>query len=144
MTALPSWVQGRDIAIIVSKENAVVEVSSRELKKIFKYEKQYWDRGRRIYLIMREAGSREKETVLKNIYEMTGEKLKKFWLSKLFRGEITSLPKVLGSGKAVKSFVSQVPNSIGYIDASFADGSIKVLRIDGKLPGQAGYALFYE
>ena len=131
-----------DIAIIVYKDNPTTDLSFKDLVKIFEQEEQYWKDNRKIYLIMQPSGRPEKETVLKKIYNKSNdEELKKFWLGKMFRGEITSFPKTLSSNEAVKRFVSQLPDSIGFIDSSFADESVKVLRIDGKLPGEKGYVL---
>ena len=132
---------GGEIAVIVSKVNPTDAISLKELVKIFKQEKQYWGEGKKIYLILREAGSAEKQLVLKRVYGMEDEELKKFWLGKLFRQEIASFPTTLSSNEAVKRFVSQVPNAVGVIDASFVDDSVKVLRINGKEPGESGYAL---
>ena len=129
------------LAVVVNKESPAEGLSFNELVKIFKQEKQYWESGQKIYLIMRESGAPEKELLLKKVYRMEDEKLKKFWLGKLYRGEITALPKTLGSNEAVKRFVRQAPNAIGVIDASFVDETVKILRIDGKRPGEAGYAL---
>jgi ABC-type phosphate transport system substrate-binding protein len=130
-----------EIAVIVNKDNSTDAVSFRDLSKIFRQEKQYWEDGKRIYLILQEAGSPEKEIVLQRLYKMKGEELKQFWLIKMFRGEITSFPKTFSSNEAVKRFVSEVPNAIGFIDASSADETVKVLRLDGKLPRDAGYVL---
>ena len=130
-----------NIAIIVNKANPTDELSSTDLVKIFAQDKQYWENGKKVYLIMQEAGSLEKKVILKKIYKMGDEELKRFWLAKMFREEIASFPKTLSSNEAVKRFISQVPNAIGFIDASFVDESVKVLRIDKKLPGEKGYVL---
>lgn len=140
----PSEAAAGEIAVIVSKANPTEAISFRELVKIFKQEKQYWETGGKIYLIMQETGAAEKATVLKKIYQMEEQELKKFWLGKLFRQEIASFPKTLSSNEAVKRFVSQVPSAVGVIDASFVDDSVKVLRIDGKGPGESGYVLADE
>lgn len=130
-----------DLAVIVNKENVTDGVSYKDLVKIFKQEKKYWEDGQKIYLVMHETGSSEKRIALKKIYKMGDEELKKFWLAKMFRGEIPSFPKTLGSSEAIKRLVGQVPNSIGLIDAALVDGSVKVLRIEGRLPGEKGYVL---
>lgn len=129
------------VAVVVSQDNPVNELSLKELMKIFRQEKQFWRAGKKIYLIMQETGTPEKATVLKKIYQMEEQELKKFWLGKLFRQEIASFPKTLRSNEAVKRFVSQVPSAVGVIDASFVDDSVKVLRIDGGGPGESGYVL---
>jgi hypothetical protein len=42
---------------------------------------------------------------------------------------------------AVKAYVAQTPGAIAYIRASDADDSVKVLKVDGKSPGDADYGL---
>lgn len=143
LTALSADAVGaQTIAIIVNRENATQEVSFKELVKIFKQEKRHWNGGRRIYLVLRDAGSHEREIILKKVYGMrTNMELKNFWIMKQFRGELFSFPRIFRSNEGIKVFVSQVPNAIGFIDAAFVDDRVQALRIDGKLPGEAGYVL---
>lgn len=136
-----SFAYSLDVAVIVNKQNPVNSVSFTELTKLLKQEKQYWEGGKKVYLILQEAGSNEKKIVLKRVYQMTDEDLKKYWLGKMFRGEIASFPKTLGSSEAVKRFISQVPNAIGFIDSSAMDATVKALNVDGKSPGEQGYPL---
>ena len=133
--------QAGDIAVIVNKGNPVQDIRFPELVKIFKIEKKYWDSGEKIYLVLRETGSPEKNVVLKKIYKTDDPGLKTLWLSRIYREDITAFPKTLNSNEAVIRFVRQVPNAIGFIDSSFVDTRVKVLRIDGDLPGQEGYPL---
>ncbi len=130
------------VAIIVNLENTTEGVSSSELVKIFKQEKQHWPGGKQIYLVMREAGSPERAIVVKKVYRMRNDfELKKLWIMKQFRGTLFSFPKVLKSNEAVTTFVHHAPSAIGYIDAASVDDRVRVLPIDGKLPGEAGYLL---
>jgi hypothetical protein len=41
----------------------------------------------------------------------------------------------------VLRFVFNVPGAIGYARASEVDSTVKVLRVDGLLPGEDGYGL---
>ena len=132
---------GGEIAIIVNKDNAVEDVSFTDLVRIFKMEKKIWDDGSQIYLVTRGSLSPEKEAVLKTVYKMDEQELKKFWLVKIYQGTVPSFPKVIASNQSMKAFVQQVPNAVGYIDAAYADDSVKVLKIEGKLPGENGYKL---
>jgi hypothetical protein len=72
---------------------------------------------------------------------MNDLELKQFWLGKLYRGEIASFPRVVDSDVAVKRLVARAPGALGFVDAAALDGSVKVLHIDGKLPGEPGYLL---
>jgi phosphate transport system substrate-binding protein len=130
-----------EVAVVVSTANPTDEVSFGDLVRIFRQEKQYWAHGERIYLVMREAGAVERAIIMKKVYKMEDEEIKRFWLGKLYRGEVAEFPQTLASNEAVKRFVSQVPNAIGVVDAAELDGRVKALRIDGKLPTDAGYAL---
>lgn len=132
---------GGEIAIIVNKDNAVEDISFTDLVRIFKMEKKFWDDGSQIYLIMQGSRSPEKEAILKTVYKMGDQELKQFWLAKIFQGSVPSFPKVIASNQSVKAFVRQVPNAVGYIDAAYADDSVKVLKVNGKLPGEDGYKL---
>lgn len=137
----PGVARAGEVAVIVNRENPVDDLTYDQLVKTFKQDKRHWNDGRPIYLIMQEAGSPEKELVLKKVFKMDQEELKKFWLTRIFRGEIPSFPKTLSSNAAVRRFVGQVAVAIGFIDASAADETVKVLRIDGRIPGDKGYLL---
>lgn len=136
---LPAF--ARNVAVIVNKGNPVKEITLTELSKIMKLERQYWEGGKKVYLILQESGSAEKEVLLKKVYRMSDQDLKKYWLGKMFRGEISSFPKTLSSSEAIKRFISQVPNAIGVIDPVAADADVKILKVDGKRPGDEGYVL---
>ena len=138
---VPHETLSADVAVIVNKSNPETEFSFREVTRIFKMEKKYWKDGRKIYFVMQEAGALEKQIILKKVFKMNAQQLKKFWLAKIFRAEISSFPKTLGSNESVIRFVREVPYAVGFINASSLDKSIKVLAIDGKRPGQVGYLL---
>ena len=41
----------------------------------------------------------------------------------------------------MRQHVATTAGAVGYVDAVMADASVKVLRIEGKLPGEPGYPL---
>ena len=129
------------VAVIVNHKNPTSDLTEKELVKIFKLEKQHWSNGKKIYLILQEFGSDEKKVALKKIYRMKDDELKRYWLGKLYRGEISSFPKTMGSNESVKRFVGQVPNAIGFVNVKDTDDNIKTLRIEGKLPSDENYFL---
>ena len=59
----------------------------------------------------------------------------------IFSGEAGDAPKTLASTNGVLRFVFNVPGAIGYVRASEVDPSVKMLRVDGRLPGEPGYRL---
>ncbi len=130
-----------EIAVIVNQSNSTDELSSRSLEKIFKLRSRHWGNGSKIHLVLPEEGSAVKSLLLETVYEMSATKLKKFWLSKLYRGEISSFPQTRASLEATHRFINKAPNAIGVVDSSYVPDDVKVLAIDGRLPGEAGYPL---
>ncbi len=127
------------VAIVVNKENPVSDISLAELKDIFLGVQQSWESGGRIVAVGREEGSEEKEIVLDKIYNMSGTQLKQYWTAKVIRGNNVHPPKTFPSDALIKKLVQRVPNAVGYIRADQADDSVKVLKVEGKEPGQTSY-----
>lgn len=140
----PAAAESAELAVVVSPDNPIDNIEWNDLIKIFKLDKQYWRRNEKIYLVLRESGSKEKSVVLERIYQTSDEGLKKLWLAKMYRGEIVSFPSVLNSNEAVIRFVNQVPTAVSVIDAAYRDERVKTLRIDGALPGETGYPLTFN
>src|SRR4051812_46703654 len=137
MAMLPA--RGMDIAIVVNKDNPVSELSFRELTALFELQQQFWKGGTRVHVIIPQAGRPERNVMLKTVYHRTDDSLNKYWLNRMFKAEITDLPQIEPSDEKVKQEVAHRPNAIGFIDASKVDDTVKVLRIDGLLPGVEKY-----
>jgi len=140
---LISACQAKDVAIVVNKANPITELSLQDLRQIFKAERQFWD-GKKIHLLMREEGAWEKEIILKKVYTMSDEELKKFWLGKIFRGEVTTFPQIISSPLMINKLIQNLAGAIGFLDSQAVDANVKVIKIEGRLPGQEGYALKKE
>jgi hypothetical protein len=138
-------VYGVDFGIVVNKTNRVEDLSLRELTKIFKAEKLFWDDGKKVVLILPETALEEKKILLNVIYKTSDEELKKFWLAKIFRNEIPLAPKVLSSTTAIVKFIEKVEGSIGIIKLDGPlEAGLKIVKINGKLPGEPNYELRSE
>jgi ABC-type phosphate transport system substrate-binding protein len=145
LPVLPSLAQGQTaseegLAIIVNQSNPVENLSSVELRKVFLGEKSHWTNGRRITLVMMDPGP-ERKSVLRDIYHMNESDLSNHFIHGLFTGEVFVSPKTLATPVEVRKFVFNVPGAIGYVRAADADSSVKVLRIDGRLPDDKEYKL---
>lgn len=132
-------VYGMDVAIIVNKDNPINELTFRELTAIFELQQQFWKGGSKVRVIMQKAGCPEKNVMLKHVYHRTDESLNKYWLIRMFKAEIADLPEIEASNEKVKQEVSKQVDAIGFIDASKVDDTVKVLKIDGLLPGAETY-----
>lgn len=135
---------GLDIAIVVNRENPVDELTMREVEAIFELRQQFWKGGDRVYVIIQQARRAERNVMLKKVYRQTDQGLNKYLLHRMFKGEIADLPQIESSNDKVKQEIRRRPNAIGFIDAATVDRSVKVLKIDGLLPGSENYRLKSE
>jgi hypothetical protein len=90
---------------------------------------------------MMEPGQPERDVVLREICKMGESDFRRRLLQGLLTGEILVSPKTLATPVGVRKFVFNVPGAIGYLRPGEVDGSVKVLRIGGRLPGDAEYPL---
>jgi hypothetical protein len=140
--ALPAQsIQGGDIAVVVHPETPVDAVSMADVRKLFRGERQYWTPEIPVVLLVRAPVSRERETVLRVIYQMNEAQFKQYWIAKIFRAEATSGPKIVYSNDIANQLVGAVPGAVGFMPAGEVKAPLKILRVDGKKPGEPGYAI---
>ena len=133
---------GEAVAIVAHPQVAIDDLSLNQLKSIFLAEQQYWPDRTRITLLVRAAQAPERDLILNEIYGMSEDRYRQYWIAKMFRSEVASGPKIVFSTDMLRDLVTVIPGSIGFVPASAAVGmDLKVIRIDGKLPGEEGYPL---
>lgn len=135
--------RGDSLAVVVHRDVDIDDVTINELRRIFLAEQQYWPDKSRIVLLIREPETHERRIVLERIYEMTEPEFRRYWIAKVFKAEIPSGPKVVLSVNMARDLVSVIPNSITFMRSADAGSDFKVIRVDGKLPDEDGYALNY-
>jgi ABC-type phosphate transport system substrate-binding protein len=129
------------IAVIVNIENPVDHLSVSELQRIVLGERQSWSTKIPLVLMMRNEQSRERSLLLQKVCRMTDSEYHHYWTGKIFRGEVTSEPVTLPSVGTALNFVSSIKGGISFVDGANVRPGVKVLRIDGRLPGEPGYPL---
>ena len=131
----------QNLAIIVNTSNPVDSLSMSELRHVFLGERRHWPNGRRITLVMMEPGQPERKALIREVCQMNESDFSQHFLHGLFTGEVFVSPKTLASPVGVRKFVFNVPGAIGYVRATDVDSSVKVLRVDGRLPDDKEYGL---
>jgi ABC-type phosphate transport system substrate-binding protein len=130
-----------DLAIVVHPKNDADDFTFDEMRGIFLLGEQYWPGRRRIVLLMPPSGSPEKDVLLKTLFKMKEEDLRKYWVQKLFAGEILAIPSVLTSTDRVPAALKQREGAISVMLKSRVPPGLKILAIDGKRPGDPDYPL---
>jgi hypothetical protein len=128
-----------DVAVVVHPEVPADNLSSSELRKLLFGERQFWFSKLRVTVLI--PAGRERTVALKTVYRMTEAEFRRFWISKIFRGEASSGPKIVYSDDMAAELAAAIPGGLALVDAAHVPRGLKVLRIDGRLPGEKGYPL---
>ncbi len=138
---MPAVASAADIAIITHPGVPVDDLPFADVRKIFLGDKQFWASNLRVTLLVRAPVSKEREAVLKVIYQMTEAQFRQYWVGKVFRADAASGPKIVYSSEMAMELVAQLPGAIAFVEASQIPKGVKVLKINGLLPGEKGYQL---
>jgi hypothetical protein len=129
------------VAIVVHPATEVENLSFAELREIFRGERQFWDDGRRVTLLVRAPVAAERRLVLERIYEMDEDEFREYWIGKMFRAEVAAGPKLVYSADMARELVTVIPGAITFVPVSEVSSDSKVVRIDGLLPSDPDYPL---
>src|SRR4051794_17902282 len=129
------------LAIVVHQSNPVDSLTFSELRRIFLLDTQTWPHGRKITVVLRDKGQPERADAIRMICGLTEADYDKHILFRTFQGSVNIGPRALQSAAALLRFVFSAPGAIGVVGADQADATVKVLRIDGLVPGEARYPL---
>lgn len=143
-TAMAQQHESGDIAVVVNSKNPTPGLSLPQLRKIFRGEQQFWTFKAPVLVLMRAPGAPERSVALKAVLQMSEGDYKHFWAQKIFRGEVSTEPVITYSNGTQNEGVANIPGAIALIKAREVSAGVKVLRIEGRLPGEQGYPLSEE
>jgi hypothetical protein len=140
--ALPAQSRDADVAIVVHPDTPVDTMALADVRKVFRGERQYWTPSNiPVVLLVRAPVSRERDVVLRVIYQMSEPQFKQYWIARIFRAEATSGPKIVYSNDVANQLAGAIPGAVGFMPAAEVKPPLKILRVDGKLPGEPGYLI---
>lgn len=120
------------MAVVVNKENNVGNLTSIHLSKIFRSEMKKWPDGKSIVVVLHKDSPGEAKT-LERLAKINAADLKALIASH------KDFIVMADSDADVLKIVQSTPGAIGFVDVRSVDNSIIVVRVDGKLPMEAGY-----
>jgi ABC-type phosphate transport system substrate-binding protein len=138
---------GTVVTVIVNQDNPVENLSLAELRDILSGQRTYWSARRPVSLILMPGrGTAERRTVLNVVLAMNEASYKKHWLGRVFRAEAARAPITADSPDGVARAVARTRGALGLVAQAApnireAAPNVRVVRINGALPGDAGYPL---
>jgi hypothetical protein len=130
-----------DIAMVVRPDTPVENLTLNDLRRVLLGDRQFWSSNLRVTLLVRAPGARERDVVLNTVYQMSEAQYRQYWIAKVFRAEASSAPKIVYSNEMAVELATSVPGALAFVDAGQVPKGLKVLKINGVLPGDSKYPL---
>jgi len=128
----------KNMAVVVSAGSKLTDVPLADLTKLCKGAQKTWPDGKNFTLVMKDPESPEMHVVAQKLFGAAPGEVKAL-IAKLNESRLTV--KIVDSDEGLLRTVEAIPGAAGIMDVYAINSSVKVLRVDGKLPFDLGYAL---
>ena len=128
----------KNMALVAPASSKVSDVSLADLVKYCKGTTKAWPDGKNFLIVIKNPDAPEMSGVLQKLFGGSATEVKAA-IAKLNEGR--TVVKVVENEEEVLRVVEATPGAIGVVDVYSITSSVKVLRVDGKLPFDVGYAL---
>ena len=120
------------MAVVTDKDNKIQNVTSAQLARIFKGETRKWPDGRAIVLVLHQSSNDEVST-LSRLTKMTATEFKA-----MMAEHKEAIRRVVTDADLIEA-VSTTPGAVGLVEERSINDRVTVIKVDGKLPLEAGY-----
>lgn len=128
----------KNMAVVVSAGSKLTDVPLADLTKLCKGTQKAWPDGKTFTLVMKDPDSPEMHAAAQKLFGAAPGEAKAM-IAKLNESRVTV--KIVDNEEDLLRTVGATPGAAGIIDVYSINSSVKVLRVDGKLPFDIGYAL---
>ena len=128
----------KNMAVVASAGSKLADVSLTELVKYCKGSAKAWPDGRNFVIVLKNPDLPEMRVALQKLFG-GGAAEARLAIAKL--NETRQAAVIVDSDDDLLRAVDTTPGAVGIVDVYSINSSVKVLRVDGKLPFDIGYAL---
>lgn len=129
------------LAVIVHVDSKIDNLSLKDLKKYMKLDRRHWPDKTSVILYQRPVTSELQKFLYKEVYGMTERQLRRHFVSLMNKGSISAIPSVVRKQSMVCRLVGKKNGGIAVVANVDLPKTVKVIKIDGKNPGEKGYPL---
>ena len=128
----------KNMAVVASAGSKLADVPLTELVKYCKGSAKAWPDGRNFVIVLKNPDWPEMRVALQKLFG-GGAAEARLAIAKL--NETRQAAVIVDSEDDLLRAVDTTPGAVGIVDVYSINSSVKVLRVDGKLPFDVGYAL---
>ncbi len=115
-----------DVVVVMSAKSPVASLTKDQVSDIFLGKAATLPQGGQAVPIDLAPGAMNRELFYTKVTGRTAVQLKSYWAKQSFSGKGTA-PKVVAGDDEVKKLIAANPNTIGYIDKSKVDATVKAV-----------------
>lgn len=136
---------GNDVslAIIVSPKSKLANISLADLRRVFQSERLTDPDGNRLIALNHPPKTVDRMGFDQVVMGFDADAVGRFWIDRKIRGG-SGPPRTVESLATLRRVVEKLPGAIGYIRPGQLSSEVRAIRVDGKLPEDAGYPLHYR
>jgi hypothetical protein len=127
-----------DLAVVAAKQSPLEGLSLNQLKRLYLGDAIQGPGGEKLLALNRDPKSAERIGFDRSVLGMSPEAVARYWIDRKIRGQ-SGAPRAVDPGPVVERVVARLPGALAYVRAKEVGAEVKVLRIDGKKPGEPGY-----
>lgn len=131
------------LAVFVAKDSTVQNLKMSELRRIFTNADDSGFSGTRSIPFNHTARSSDRVGFDQTVLRMSPEEVSRFWIDRKIRG-LPGPPRAVDSLSQLLRLVTNTNAGMGYARPNQVTKDVRVIRIDGKLPSEAGYPLQFD
>ncbi|HEY3252965.1 MAG TPA: hypothetical protein VGJ91_03420 [Polyangiaceae bacterium] len=131
------------LAVFVAKDSPLQNLKMTELRRIFTNADDSGFSGQRSVPFNHTARSSDRIGFDQTVLRMSPEEVSRFWIDRKIRG-LPGPPRAVDSLSQLLRLVSRTSAGMGYARPNQLTNDVRVIRIDGKLPSEAGYPLQFN
>src|SRR5258706_1851378 len=128
----------KNMAVVAAAGSKLQDVPLMELAKLCKGAQKAWADGRSFTLVMKDPESPDMHVAVQKLFGVPASDVKSA-IAKL--NETRVVVRVVENDEELLRTVEAMPGAVGILDVYAINSAVKVLRVDGKLPFDVGYAL---
>ncbi len=126
----------KNMAVVISAGSKLSDVPLGDLVKLCKGTQKNWLDGKSFSLVIKNPEAPEMRVAMQKLFGDAGGDFKGA-IAKVNESRV--IVKIVGSDEELLRIVETTSGAVGIVDVYSINSSVKVLRVDGKLPFDAGY-----
>lgn len=131
------------MVVVVARNSALQDLSLAALKRIFTNEGDRDPTGQRYVPFNHPPHTADRVAFDEVVLGMSADEVSQFWIERKIRG-LPGPPRSVDSLSLLLRLIARLPGAISYARPSQLAGDVRAIRINGKLPSDAGYPLTFS